>query len=66
MDEAQYENTIELIDRLMAAGRLTRGQELYLETLVQLVQAYETSHYAIALPTCAASICCATCSPRTT
>jgi HTH-type transcriptional regulator/antitoxin HigA len=36
-----------MIDRLMASGKLTKGQELYLETLVQLVQAYEASHQAI-------------------
>lgn len=45
MDEVHHENTIEMIDRLMAGGRLTKGQELYLETLVQLVQAYEVSHH---------------------
>ena len=28
-------------------GKLTRGQELYLETLVQLVQVYEAAHHAI-------------------
>jgi len=47
MDEVHYENTVEMIDRLMAAGKLTKGQELYLETLVQLVAAYEAQHYAI-------------------
>ena len=47
MDEVHYENTLEMIDRLMASGKLTKGQELYLETLVQLVQAYEASHHAI-------------------
>ncbi len=47
MDEVQYENTIEMIDRLMASGRLTQGQTLYLETLVQLVQAYEAEHHSI-------------------
>lgn len=46
-DDAQYDNTIELIDRLMSAGKLTKGQELYLETLVQLVEAYEAKHHAI-------------------
>jgi HTH-type transcriptional regulator / antitoxin HigA len=46
-DEVHYENTVEMIDALMAAGRLTQGQELYLETLVQLVQAYEARHHAI-------------------
>lgn len=47
MDDVHYENTIVMIDHLMTAGRLTRGQELYLETLVQLVQAYEAKHHAI-------------------
>ncbi len=39
-DEVQYANTLEVIDRLMAVAKLTRGQALYLETLVVLVQAY--------------------------
>jgi HTH-type transcriptional regulator/antitoxin HigA len=47
MDDVHYENTVEMVDRLMAAGKLTKGQELYLETLVQLVQAYEAKHHAI-------------------
>ena len=36
-----------MIDRLMATGKLSKGQSLYLETLVQLVQAYEAEHHAI-------------------
>lgn len=47
VDDVHYENTLEMIDRLMASGKLTKGQSDYLETLVQLVQAYETSHHAI-------------------
>jgi HTH-type transcriptional regulator/antitoxin HigA len=47
MDDVHYENSVEMIDRLMAAGKLTKGQELYLETLVQLVQAYEAKNHAI-------------------
>jgi HTH-type transcriptional regulator/antitoxin HigA len=47
MDNVHYENTVEMIDRLMAAGKLTKGQELYMETLVQLVEAYEAQHHAI-------------------
>ncbi|MBI1369589.1 MAG: helix-turn-helix domain-containing protein [Planctomycetes bacterium] len=47
MDEVRYENTLEMVDRLMTAGKLTKGQELYLETLVQLVQVYEARHVAI-------------------
>lgn len=47
MDDVHYENTVEMIDRLMASGKLTRGQEVYMETLVQLVQAYEARGHAI-------------------
>ena len=36
-------NTLEVIDRLMAVAKLTKGQASYLETLVQLVQAYEAA-----------------------
>jgi len=50
MDDAHYENTLEMIDRLMACRKLTKGQESYLETLVQLVQAYEAAHHAIEAP----------------
>ncbi|MGD2108195.1 MAG: helix-turn-helix domain-containing protein [Phycisphaerae bacterium] len=47
IDDVHYEYTVEMIDRLMADGKLTVGQSRYLETLVQLVQAYEASHHAI-------------------
>lgn len=47
MDDADYECAVEMIDRLMASGKLTEGQALYLETQVQLVQAYEAAHHAI-------------------
>jgi antitoxin component HigA of HigAB toxin-antitoxin module len=47
MDDVHYENTLEIIDRLMAAGRLTKGQALYLETLVQLVDAYEADRHRV-------------------
>ena len=46
-DEVQYANTLETIDRLMAIAKATKGQAVYLETLVQLVQAYEAEHHAI-------------------
>lgn len=45
--ESHHEEAIAMIDRLMAAGRLSREQSLYLETLVQLVQAYEATHEPI-------------------
>jgi len=47
MDEVQYENTLEMIGQLMAVKKLTKGQALYLETLVQLVQTYEADRHAI-------------------
>lgn len=47
LDDVQYDNTVEMIDRLMAAGRLNAGQALYLETLVQLVQVYEARHHGV-------------------
>ena len=47
MDDVHHENTLEMIDRLMAAGKLSKGQALYMETLVQLVQAYEARVDAI-------------------
>ncbi|MFG0285538.1 MAG: type II toxin-antitoxin system HigA family antitoxin [Phycisphaerales bacterium JB039] len=47
VDDVQHANTVEMIDRLMASGKLTKGQESYLETLVQLVERYEAEHHAI-------------------
>jgi HTH-type transcriptional regulator/antitoxin HigA len=47
MDDVQNENSIEMIDRLMGSGELSEGQRIYLETLVQLVEAYEARHHAI-------------------
>jgi HTH-type transcriptional regulator / antitoxin HigA len=46
-DEIDYENTIEMLDRLTSLPRLTKGQEQYLETLSVLVEAYESEHHAI-------------------
>lgn len=45
--DAQYQKTLTMIDRLMSRKKLTQGQALYLETLVQLVQAYEAEHHSI-------------------
>lgn len=45
--DAQLERTVRVIDRLMACKKLTQGQALYLETLVQLVQAYEGERHRI-------------------
>ncbi|MBI2901209.1 MAG: helix-turn-helix domain-containing protein [Planctomycetes bacterium] len=46
-DDVGHENAVEMIDDLMAVGRPTKGQAHYLETLVQLVEAYEAKHHAI-------------------
>ncbi|MEW4565081.1 helix-turn-helix domain-containing protein [Bremerella sp. JC770] len=46
-DESHYEETLEMVDRLMAVTKHTKGQAVYLETLVQLVEAYEAKHHAI-------------------
>ena|SRR5271170_3271037 len=45
-DEIGYENTIEVIDAL-AGHDLTKDQEIYLDTLSTLVEAYEDEHHAI-------------------
>lgn len=47
VDDVQHANTVEMIDRLMRCARLTRGQALYLETLTQLVMAYEQTHHSV-------------------
>jgi antitoxin component HigA of HigAB toxin-antitoxin module len=46
-DDVQHANTIEMIDRLMRIESLSKGQADYLETLVELVEAYEARHHAI-------------------
>lgn len=47
MDDVDHENTVEMIDRLMAVGKLSADQSSYLQTLVQLVEAYERSHHIV-------------------
>jgi HTH-type transcriptional regulator / antitoxin HigA len=47
MDDVHCENALEVIDRLMASAKLTKGQASYLETLVQLVRVYESDRHAI-------------------
>lgn len=46
-DESDYDNAIEMIDRLTSIPTLTKGQAEYLETLSVLVEAYEREHHAI-------------------
>jgi HTH-type transcriptional regulator/antitoxin HigA len=45
-DEIDYENTVEVIDALVG-NMLSDEQELYLDTLSTLVEAYEKEHHAI-------------------
>lgn len=46
-DETDYDNAIEMIDRLTSIPTLTKGQGEYLETLSVLVEDYERGRYAI-------------------
>lgn len=43
-DDDDYESVSPLIDRLAALDRRTAGQEKYLETWSQLVEAYDAKH----------------------
>jgi len=47
--DVQLRNTIEMIDHLMQIPRLPKAQTDYLETLVELVEAYESKRHAIDL-----------------
>jgi len=46
-DEADYDNTIEMLDWLTSTPRRTLDQDRYLETLSILVEAYEKEHHAV-------------------
>ncbi len=48
-DDIHHRNTVEMIDRLMQVAKPSRGQSDYLETLVELVEAYEARSHAIDL-----------------
>jgi Predicted transcription regulator containing HTH domain len=45
--EKQYDETLELIDRLMAISKPTKGQSIYLQTLMDLVHCYEEKYHVI-------------------
>src|SRR5271169_2973098 len=47
-DKVDYANTAEIVDRLAVLGRRTRGQEEYLETLSQLIEAYDNANFQVA------------------
>ena len=44
-DEIDYDNTVEMLDRLAVLDQRTPDQEDYLETLVALVGQYDDEHY---------------------
>ena len=46
-DEADYDNVIEFMDKLLARPKLTKGQSDFFETWSVLIGAYEDEHYAI-------------------
>jgi HTH-type transcriptional regulator/antitoxin HigA len=45
--DEQLEVAQAVMDRLLAKGRLDRGEAMYLDTLADLVAAYEDEHHAI-------------------
>jgi hypothetical protein len=47
VDYTDYQNTVEMLNRLAVRSKLTAGQRQYLETLVLLVEAYDRQHSAI-------------------
>lgn len=46
-NDGDLEAAQEVMDRLLAKGDLSNGEELYLDALSDLVAAYEDDHYAI-------------------
>ncbi|MGA3067923.1 MAG: hypothetical protein ABSF29_13855 [Tepidisphaeraceae bacterium] len=46
-DKVDYENTAEIVDRLAVLDRRTEGQEEYLETLTQLIEAYDNANFQV-------------------
>jgi HTH-type transcriptional regulator / antitoxin HigA len=46
-DKVDYENTTKIVNRLAVLSRRTKGQEEYLETLSQLVEAYDNANFSI-------------------
>ncbi|MGD0462749.1 MAG: hypothetical protein ABSB74_09695 [Tepidisphaeraceae bacterium] len=47
-DEVDYDNTAEIVDRLAVLDRRSRGQEEYLETLTELIEAYDNENLQVA------------------
>jgi HTH-type transcriptional regulator / antitoxin HigA len=47
-DKVHYENTVEIVNRLAVLNRRTEGQEEYLETLADLIEAYDNGNFQVA------------------
>jgi HTH-type transcriptional regulator / antitoxin HigA len=47
VDKADYGNVVQLMNRLAVMDARNQEQEQYLETLAQLVEAYDSEHYPI-------------------
>jgi HTH-type transcriptional regulator/antitoxin HigA len=45
--ESEYIAALAMVDAMMQPRRLTQGQSLYLETLLQLIQAYERDKFRL-------------------
>ena len=48
-DKVDYDNTAEIVDRLAVLDRRSKGQEEYLETLTDLIEAYDNGNFQIAV-----------------
>ena len=47
-DKVDYENTAQMVDRLAVMARRSKGQEEYLETLSELIEAYDQENFRTA------------------
>lgn len=47
VDDVDYDNTAEIVSQLAVISNPTRGQRQYLNTLVQLVEAYDREHNSV-------------------
>jgi HTH-type transcriptional regulator/antitoxin HigA len=48
-DSVEYDNTVEVVDRLATLGKRSRDQEEYLETLTILIERYDRDHLSEAV-----------------
>jgi HTH-type transcriptional regulator/antitoxin HigA len=46
-DSVDYDNTAEIVNRLAVLEKRSKGQEEYLETLSQLIEAYDNANFQI-------------------